>query len=266
MNISKVEATIKDTFHKDRPALMPYFTVGYPDFETSLSVIQACIEADADMIELGIPFSDPLADGPTIQHSTQIALKNGMTVERCLDAVACLRQQYTIPILLMGYINPILSYGVEAFIDAASEAGANGFIIPDLPPEEAGSFEEYCKGKGMILPYLLAPNSTPDRIKLVARRSTGFIYLVSVTGTTGARDSMPINLKSFVAKVRGETELPLAVGFGISKPEHAKTVGAIADGVIIGSALIEVVGQANDPPAAAFNFIREMRSALIENC
>jgi tryptophan synthase alpha chain len=165
---------------------MPYFTIGYPDYQTSLDVIDACVDAGADLMELGVPFSDPLADGPTIQHSTQVALENGITVERCLEAVKSLRVRgVKIPLILMGYINPVLAFGLEKFVIEAAQAGANGFIIPDLPPEEASGLQLLCRQHDLDCIFLLPPNSSDGRIRFVTEQSSGFVYLVSVLGITG---------------------------------------------------------------------------------
>ena len=248
-----------------RAALMPYFTLGYPDIATSEAVVRAIAAAGADLIELGVPFSDPLADGPTIQHSTQVALEQGMTLARGLTLVGRLRTAgVTQPLLLMGYVNPILAYGVTRYVADAAAAGADGFIVPDLPPEEARDLEAACRAHGLALVFLLAPTSTPERIAAVASHTTGFVYLVSLAGVTGARDRLPLDLAAFVGRVRGATGLPLAVGFGIATPEHASAVGALADGVIVGSALISQVGRATDPVAAAGAFVRTLRGALTE--
>lgn len=250
-------------FQKDRAACMPYYTLGYPDMETSLKVIQACAKNGADLIEVGIPFSDPLADGPTIQHSTQVALKNGTTLTSCLAGVKTLRQRgVTIPLVLMGYFNPILAYGLDQFVADAFSAQANGFIIPDLPPDEASDFQKMCRQRGMAINYLLAPNSPEERIKLVTDRTTGFVYLVSITGITGARHELPPDLQVFVNRVRTYTDKPIAIGFGISTPEQAKKVAAIADGVIIGSALIKAVSSSDDYPEAAGAFVNNIVGAL----
>jgi tryptophan synthase alpha chain len=254
---------ISDVFDNDRAALMPYFTIGYPNYDLSLDVIEACVEAGADLMELGIPFSDPLADGPTIQHSTQVALKNGVNVARCLDAVETLRQRgVEIPLILMGYINPIIAYGVEKFVVKAAEVGVNGFIIPDLPPDEAVEMETYCQQQGLDMVYLLPPNSTDDRIRSVSEHSSGFVYLVSVTGITGARDTLPLTLTEFVQRMRAATKKSLAVGFGISTPEQTAAVGQIADGVIVGSALVKAVSQAENPVDTARDFVMSLKSAL----
>ena len=251
---------ISEAFGKGRAALMPYFTVGYPDFETSLDVIEACVEAGADLMELGMPFSDPLADGPTIQHSTQVALENGITVVRCLEAVKELRSRgVAIPLILMGYINPILAYGLGKFVTEAAQAGANGFIIPDLPPEEAGEMGSRSRQLGLDLIFLLPPNSSDERMQFVTQQSSGFVYLVSVLGITGERAALPVELAQFVRRVRTHTEKPLAVGFGISTPEQAAAVGEIADGIIVGSALIKAVGGTDDPVTAAREFVLSLK-------
>jgi tryptophan synthase alpha chain len=253
-------------FQKSRAACMPYFTLGYPDMETSLEIIQACADNGADLIEVGIPFSDPLADGPTIQHSTQVALNGGTTLASCLAGVETLRQRgVTIPLVLMGYFNPILAYGLDQFVADALSAQANGFIIPDLPPDEASDFQNTCRQRGMAINFLLAPNSPEERIKLVTDRTTGFVYLVSITGITGARQELPKDLQEFAARVRGFTDKPIAVGFGISTPEQAHRVGNVADGVIMGSALIKAVADAPDPTKAAGQFVHSIVTALETN-
>ena len=263
--VNRITRTFSDLAEERRAALMPYYTLGYPDRDTCLEVVKAVAGAGADLLELGVPFSDPLADGPTIQHSTQVALQSGTTVVSCLEMVAELRRSgLQQPFLLMGYYNPILSYGVQRFVQAAARAGADGFIIPDLPIEEAGEMEDACKAHGLALIYLLAPTSTPERIEKVAARTHGFLYLVSLTGVTGARSSLPQDLESFVRRVRAHAHSPLAVGFGISTPSQARSVAAIADGVIVGSALIQAVDQANEPAKAAARFTRELYEGLCE--
>ena len=261
MNTPVTQVTL--AFSHGHPAFMPYFTLGYPDYQTSLDIIQVCAGAGADLMELGMPFSDPLADGPTIQHSTQVALENGMTTERCLQAVRDLRAQGVgIPLMLMGYYNPIITHGEARFAHAAAAAGANGIIIPDLPPEEATALEDSCRQHGLALSYLLAPTSTEARIRLVGQKATGFVYLVSLTGVTGARAKLPSTLSDFVARARRYVSLPLAVGFGISSTAQAQQVGQLADGVIVGSKLINVAHKADDPVDACETFVREMVEAL----
>jgi tryptophan synthase alpha chain len=247
-----------------RAALMPYYTLGYPDRATSLDIIEA-VAPYSDLLELGVPFSDPLADGPTIQHSTQVALEQGTTVAGCLEMVAELRQRgVAAPILMLGYYNPILAYGLDAYVRDAAAAGAQGFIVPDLPPEEAAELETAAADHNLAYIHFLAPTSNPRRISDVARRARSFIYLVGVTGVTGARNSLQADLAQFVERVRAQTKVRLAIGFGISTPEQAARVSRLADGVIVGSALINAVRQATDKPAAAAAFVRSLREALGE--
>lgn len=246
-----------------RAALMPYFTLGYPDPDTSLEIVAAVAGAGADLIELGIPFSDPLADGPTIQRSTQVALEHGVNIARCLEMVGRLRERGVAqPLLLMGYVNPILAFGVEQFVVEAATAEADGFIVPDLPPEEASEMETACQTQERALVYLLAPTSARERVAQVAAQTTGFLYLVSIAGVTGARDALPPELETFVRCVRELAHTPVAVGFGISTPEQARAVGQMADGVIVGSALINAVEGAAEPAQAAGEFVRSLRNGL----
>lgn len=237
--IRHIRAVFEQVKAENRAALMPYLPLGYPTPEQSLDLVEAVVAGGADILELGIPFSDPLADGPTIQRATHVALQQGMTVARCLEMARSLRQrEITVPFIFMGYYNPILAYGEEEFCRACREVGVDGLIVPDLPPGEGEALERACRQCGLALIYLLAPTSTPARVRLVTKRSGGFVYLVSVAGTTGARDRLPPDLAAFVSRVRGVTTKPLAVGFGISTPEQAGQVAALADGVIVGSALV----------------------------
>ena len=222
-----------------RAAFLPYFPIGYPDVETSLEAIVAMAEEGVDGFEIGMPFSDPLADGPTIQAATQRALQNGVTIRKCLEAVRELRARGVIqPLLLMGYLNPVLAYGPEDFVRDAKAAGASGVIIPDLPPDEAAIVGAPCAREGLALVAFLAPTSNQERIQLVARQATGFIYVVSVTGVTGARQDLPPGLETFIERVRAETNQPLVLGFGISQPEQARMMNRLVNGFIVGSALV----------------------------
>ena len=247
-----------------RAALMPYLTLGYPDRALSPGLTAAAAASGADLLELGIPFSDPLADGPTIQHSTQVALRQGMTVARCFDQVRQLRATGVAqPLLLMGYFNPVLAYGASRFVDDAAQAGVDGLIIPDLPPEEAVSLEVNCKHKGLALVYLAPPNAAPQRLALLAERTSGFLYLVSVQGVTGVRASLPPSLDDFVKRARLCAHTPLAVGFGIASPAQAAAVGRIADGVIVGSAMIRAIDSAPQAPIQALSaYVASLAEAL----
>lgn len=251
---------IAEAFQKDRPAFMPYTVFGYPDREAGLENIRQLVAAGADMLELGIPFSDPLADGPTIQAATQAALDNGITLRECLAMTKDLRAEgMDTPAVMMGYVNPMMAYGLEQFVKDAKEAGVDGLIVPDLPPEESEELGSICREHGLALIYFLAPTSTPERIELVAEKANGFIYLVSLTGVTGARTSMASDLGEFVGRVREATSTPLAVGFGIGNGEQAKAVGNLADGVIVGSALVK---RSAESPQSVHELATELREAL----
>jgi tryptophan synthase alpha chain len=243
IGLDSIAAMFADAKAQQRAAFLPYYPIGYPTYDDSLAVIQAMAETGADGFEIGVPFSDPLADGPTIQAATQIALENGITVRRCLDAVRDLRRRgVRQPMLLMSYLNPILAYGAEKFVQDALSVGADGLIVPDLPPEEADILSRACVEHRLALVFLLAPTSRAERIALVAARSTGFVYLVSVTGVTGARTDLPPDLPDFIARVRAHTDQPLALGFGISQPEQARQINPLVDGLIVGSALVRAGG------------------------
>lgn len=230
-----------------RTGLVAFLTVGYPSVEDTLRLVPALIEGGADVIELGVPFSDPLAEGPTIQRSSHHALERGVTPAVCLEVVAGLRAQgVEAPIVLMGYYNPLLSYGLEELCRDAAAVGADGIIAVDLPPEESHPLRDACRRRGLDLVYLLAPTSTDGRIELVAGLASGFVYCVSVTGVTGAREELPAGLSAFVNRVRARTPLPVAVGFGISKPKHFRAVARIADAAVIGSAIIDEIDR-SDP-------------------
>lgn len=238
--ITRIQKVFTDAKSAHRAVFMPYHAMGYPNRALTLEIIQALGEEGAELFEIGIPHSDPLADGPTIQTATYTAIEQGTTVKDCLAMTRELRAAgMTQPFCAMTYYNPLFSYGIEKFVTDAVASGIDGLIVPDLPPEEADELERAAGKAGLAMIYLLAPTSTEDRIKLVAQRATGFIYLVSITGITGARTELPADLKDFIARVRKETNLPLAVGFGIGNRAQAAAVAKIADGVIVGSALVK---------------------------
>ena len=252
--MSKIASAFSTPGHK---ALIAYVTVGYPNIEATLKVVPLLAENGCDIIELGIPFSDPLADGVTIQKSSFHALQNGVTPQLCLELSGQLSQKVDTPLVFMTYYNPVLKYGLDKFSTACADAGISGIIIPDLPPDEGSDLEVISQGQGVDLIYLLAPTSTGERIRLAAERSRGFIYLVSVTGVTGARDRVPADLAAFVTRVRKLASQPLCVGFGISTPEQAGQIAQIADGVIVGSRIIQLMEKEED-----FNSLAELVRGL----
>jgi len=261
--LERIAAAFASVRGQGRAALMPYFSIGFPNRKTSIAVIETIATSGADLIEVGLPFSDPLADGRSIQHSTQVALENGTTTADCLEAVRELRKAgLAQPLLLMGYYNPILTFGEERFVQEAQTAGADGLIVPDLPVDEAGRLEQACSQMGLALVYLVAPTTTGARLTHVAQHSTGFVYIVSLTGVTGARSRVAEGLEAFLGRVRAVTDKPLAVGFGISTPEQACRVGRMAEGVIVGSALIDAVENASEPVEAAGAFVRGLYEGL----
>ena len=256
---------IASVFHQGHTALIAYITVGYPSIEATLKVVPILASSGCDMVELGIPFSDPVADGVTIQRASFQALQNGVTPKVCLEVAKGLSQKAQIPLVFMTYFNPVFSYGLEEFCGACAGSGVSGLIIPDLPPEEGSELGAITQRQGLDLIYLLAPTSTGERISLVAERSRGFIYLVSVTGVTGARDRLPADLEAFVSRVRQVASQPLCVGFGISTPEQAKRVAGVADGVIVGSRLIQLMETGDDYISLVSRFIKGLRQALDES-
>jgi tryptophan synthase alpha chain len=257
---------IQTAFQK-KPIFMPYFPLGYPDLETSIDVIEALARNGADLIEVGLSFSDPLADGPVVQQATQVALEKGITVKKSLEAVKELRRRgVDIPLILMGYYNPMLAYGLEKFVRDAANVGVDGFIVPDLPLEEAEEFTSVLAGAShdplLSLIQMLAPTTPNERMEKIARNARGFIYLVSVTGVTGERQSISEGLGDLIARVREHTSVPVCVGFGIGTPQQAKEVGRMADGVIVGTACVRVIGGSETPVETAKELAGQFSLAL----
>jgi tryptophan synthase alpha chain len=252
---------ITSVFRPGYKALIAYLTVGYPNIETTYEVASVLADNGCDIIELGIPFSDPLADGATIQKASYQALQQGITPQVCLEAARKLRRKIAVPLVFMSYYNPVLSFGLEAFCQASAEAGIDGLIIPDLPPEEGAELEASTRKLNLDLIYLLAPTSTEERISLVAEKSQGFIYLVSLTGVTGARQTLPPELEDFVRRVRQRAHQPLCVGFGVANPEQAGRAARIADGVIVGSRLIQLIEE-DTTLSSLKSFVLSLRQAL----
>lgn len=243
----------------DHVALIPYVTVGYPSIEATLEIVPLLAKSGCDIMELGIPFSDPLADGATIQQASYQALRRGVTPKLCLEVAQVLRQRVEIPLVFMTYYNPVLKFGLEEFCCRCAQVGVDGLIIPDLPPEEGEELEQSSKRHELDIIYLLTPTSTQERIDIVASRSSGFVYLVSLTGVTGTRDRLPDGLESFVNRVRERTQKPLCVGFGVSTPEQVRRIAKVADGVIIGSRIIQLMEQ-----DTTFSSLKAFTSSLRE--
>jgi tryptophan synthase alpha chain len=243
-----------------RCALITYLTLGYPSPEDTLRLVPALQAGGADLIELGVPFSDPVADGPAIQRASLMALQQGVTPQGCLELTARLRESgVSVPLLLMGYYNPIHHYGVERYAQACVAAGADGLIVPDLPPEEAQPLREACLSRGLALVFLVAPTTGEARIARIAQASTGFLYVISRLGTTGAGQGPGPELADRLALVRRHARTPVAVGFGISRPEDARTLAAHTDGIIVGSAIVE---RATQGPDALQAYVGALRAAL----
>ncbi len=257
--MKRIEEVFDKKGHK---ALVAYVTVGYPDVEATLKVVPLLADCGCDIIELGIPFSDPLADGATIQRASFGALENGVTPKTCLEIADRLSRQVKAPLVFMTYYNPVYSYGLEEFSDACAKAGVSGLIVPDLPLEESSALENALRRHDLDLIYLLAPTSTDGRIREVAERASGFIYLVSLTGVTGARRELPAELEDFVKRrVRNIASQPLCIGFGISTAEQAVRAARVGDGVIIGSRIVKLIEE--DPSLEKVaEFIKEVRLAL----
>ena len=243
-----------------RPALIPYVTAGHPSPDRTVAVLESLADAGADVIELGIPFSDPLADGPTIQRSSFRSLQAGTTVGRVLEDLTRFRSTRDTPVVLFSYLNPILRYGVDAFLAAAVSAGADGLLLTDVPTGADPELEAKVIDSPLDLIRLVAPTTPPERVGDVARGGSGFLYYISRTGVTGARDALPVELEREVAAVCASVELPVAVGFGISTPEQAARVGSLADGVVVGSALVQRLEEEGVEAGAAF--VRALRAAL----
>jgi tryptophan synthase alpha chain len=239
--MNRLQATFDGLRSRGERALIPYFTAGDPSLRTTRQLVIEAAKRGADIVELGIPFSDPLADGPVIQRATQRALAAGVTLPRVLELVREVRAEVSVPLVLLSYYNPVLAFGLGAFCRTAVEAGADGVIVADLPPEEAGPLRAEADPAGLDLIHLVAPTSTPQRMRRIARATGSFVYMVSLTGVTGARSDLPADLAQHLRVLRGITTKPICVGFGIGTPEHAARVGKVADGVIVGSAIVNLV-------------------------
>jgi len=243
-------------------AFIPFITCGDPDVETTMACVREMVKAGADLIELGIPFSDPTAEGPVIQGANLRALTGGVTTDRIFDMVRELRKDVAVPMVFMTYANVVFSYGAERFISTCAGIGIDGLILPDLPFEEKEEFLSVCRAHGVALISLIAPTSA-NRVAMIAKEAEGFIYLVSSLGVTGVRSSITTDLGPIVRTIRENTDVPCAVGFGISNPEQAKAMAKEADGVIVGSAIVKLIAQyGKDAAAPVGAFVKEMKDAV----
>lgn len=260
--MNRIDETFARLRRENRKALIAYLTVGFPRVSLLPNLVAALADSGVDLIELGIPFSDPLADGPTIQKASQMALRQGVTPRLVLRQVEGLRHRgIRVPLALMTYFNPVHRYGIEAFCRDSASCGVDGVMVPDLPPEEAGELNRAAQQCGLDTIFFAAPTSPHWRLRKIAQVSNGFIYYVSLTGVTGARTSLPREVASHVRSIQRMTHLPVCVGFGISRPAQVREVARVADGVIVGSRLLEVIGAGQSPIKAASTFIRKLREA-----
>jgi tryptophan synthase alpha chain len=251
MSTTRITKRFEELRRAGELGLVAYITAGDPSLEASERIALALAEAGADVIELGVPFSDPVADGPVIQRASERALRSGTTLSGVLELVKRLRTKTQVPLLLFSYYNPVLQMGLEKFASAAAEAGADGALITDITPEEAGEYRGAMRARGLDAVFLAAPTSTDARLKMIAEASTGFLYLISRTGVTGTKDALAEELPSLARRVRAATTLPIAVGFGISLPEHVSLLGGLADAAVVGSALVAEIEKAPSAEAAA---------------
>jgi tryptophan synthase alpha chain len=248
--MSRITRKINQRHSAGQGAFVAFITAGDPNLEATEELVLALDRAGVDVVELGVPFSDPMADGPSIQASSQRALRHGITVGRVFDLVGCIRQRSAIPIVLMTYYNPMLQCGLEAFAKGCAWVGVDGVIATDLTPEEAGPWKKAAVDAGIDTIFLVAPTSTDERMRLIAGLAGGFIYCVSRTGVTGARERLPEeDLHSLISRIRAHTDLPVIVGFGISTPKQVAAVTRVADGVVVGSALVNVIAQHQEDPS-----------------
>ncbi len=257
--MSRIEATFKRLRKEGKKAFIPYIMAGDPSLEKTKEVVLLFDECGADIIELGVPFSDPLADGPTIQRASERALRNGVTLRKVISLVKELRQVTRIPVVLMTYYNPVFKYGEKNFVEDARDAGVDGVIIPDLPPDEAEDFVKLSRKTAIDTVFLLAPTSDDGRIKKVAKTSRGFIYYVSITGITGAALLLDGSMEILISKIRKHTEKPIAVGFGVSTPGEASAVARVSDAVIVGSAIVK---RLYESPDGLKDYLISLREAI----
>jgi tryptophan synthase alpha chain len=260
--MNRIDKTFKNLASKGNKAFIPFITAGDPTLDITRSLILRLEAAGADVIELGIPFSDPIADGPSIQKASLRALENNTSLKDIVGMVADLRKDTQIPIVLMGYYNPIYKYGVDCFVNDAIKSGIDGVIVADLPPEESSELISPASEHGLATIFLVAPTSTPERVKLIAEASTGYIYCVSAMGVTGAREKVSDTLEPMIKLIRGYTDKPISVGFGVSTPDQAREVSKMADGVIVGSAIVNLIERYKDEPQKILASVEEFAFSI----
>jgi tryptophan synthase alpha chain len=261
---------IADAFSRakaeERTLFVSYLCAGDPDPQTSFEACRTLIDSGVGLMELGVPFSDPLADGKTNQHAAERALAAGVTQEKVFELVRRIREISEVPIVFYTYYNLVFAYGEEKYVELAKAAGVDGMLVLDLPPEEAGSWMQVCAAADMKTVFIIAPTTPPERVEKIANAATGFLYYVSQLGVTGVRDSLAADMGDKVREIRRHTDLPVVVGFGISKPEHVKAVGEVADGAVVGSALVNCLAANPDNPAAALKALGDVARELVAGC
>lgn len=259
--MSRIAETFARLRSRRRRALIPFVVAGDPSLDGTLQIVRVLAAAGADLIELGVPFSDPIADGPINQRASQRALANGVTLGGVLALARRIRGEINLPLVLLSYYNPVFQYGLARFCPDAVDAGVDGVVIPDLPPDESDELQAAARPAGLDIICLIAPTSTDERVRLVASKATGFIYCVSLTGVTGIRDRLSEDVEGVVRRIKAATPVPVCVGFGVSTPEQARQVAEVADGVIVGSALVSLL-ESDGTPARLGRFVGELRRAI----
>jgi tryptophan synthase alpha chain len=265
--MNRIDETFKKLRRERRAALIPFLTAGDPDLPTTRRLMSAAVDSGADILEIGVPFSDPIADGPVLQGSIEVALRAGSSLPRVLEMIADFRSTASTPVILYGYYNPIFRYGPERFANDARKAGVDAVLIVDLPPEEVDEVYPFVRAAGLHFVFLLTPTSGPDRIKKVLKKASGFLYYVSLTGVTGSTAISVDAVRQAVVRLREYTKLPIGVGFGIAKPEHAAAVAQFADAAVVGSAVMRIVGESrgtNDVVDHVAAFIRSLKDSILD--
>ena len=263
--MNRITEIFQDVKKNNKKVFIPFITAGYPRLESTSGLVSALADGGADLIEIGIPFSDPIADGPTIQASSYTALRNGVTLKWIFETVKTIRNNVKIPLIFFSYLNPILKYGLERFFRDSQKIGVDGVLIPDLPPEESGEIKEMAKRYGIDTIFLVSPITSNDRIRLIEKLSDDFVYCVSVTGTTGTRGELYSGVESYLKRIKSNLKKPFVVGFGVSTPEDVKKISEISNGVVVGSAIIKFIEKFKNNRELTVkvkNYVRKLKSPL----